>query len=682
MRQWKFRIPLEGKTQEIPLRRYVQWAWPEASLTQVDALFERGGVEADAILVTRPDRPMAPDTTVEFQTDEPGDRTYGVPEADALLRGQGWVIVDKPAGIPGQMTEEDPTDPIRFMADVLGLDRSEVKPLWHTPAGASGPWLLAIGQESAQQLGEEILNGRLQSSWHAIIPRPPRAQGRWSTKWGEVEFAVTRTKGELAEIQLQPKWQGVEEAEEIYFRLLEMIAEAHSPVLGDTLHGGYLVPGDLRLRLGAIYGTEQFAHSWPAPRDWWPEEPVLMPVTTPTTAPGAEVADTIVALEVPARVLTRIKEGYPWVMHDPALRGMEGLRPGAMVRLVGPEGPLDLYALVDGLGPVAARKWSTTREEAQDFSAEVAIRLDEAIGRRRGFFRQMGTTDVFRLVHGEADGLPGVVIDRLGSIIRVALVGRCASAYGDLLYEHFKELEPEATILEVIAYGEGKRAPKVRVVQQGFAASTPADPVILRERGLRYLVDPRRPFDEELTCDHRENRRVASERAKKGQRWLVACADGGSFAVALAKEGVATTHLHPSRDRIDKTDNNFELNGLSETLTEHVEGDLATYLEREIRRFDGIVVDVRAMGSVAQPGSFETLIDKCLDALEPGGWLLFSRRHPGRGESTLERVEKWLEQTQRSVALVEEAPPSQDFPRLEGFTEGDPFQGVWIRLAT
>lgn len=681
MRRRKFRVPYEGEEQKISARRYVQLAWPEGAHSQVDALFEAGRVEADGILVTRPDRPLAAGTTVVCEIDDEGERTYGVPEVDALLRGDQWVVVDKPAGIPGTMRDEDPTDPIRFMADVLGLDRDGVRPVWQIPAGAAGPWLLALDEATAKSLGDAVAAGRIQTSWQAIVARPERPRGRWSGPGGVVDFAITRTRGELAEVQLQPKWKGLDDPRRLFFHLMGMLAEAGFAVLGDTVDGGYLVPGDLRLRLGAMYGTDEFADSWPAPRQWWPEEPVIRPVVVPEQMPEGAPKAEVGQLEVPKRVLDVWMEGsHPWVMHDPAM-DVEALLPGRRAQLVGPDGPEDAYVLIDGTGPVAARRWSTVRDQAQDFAGEVAIRLDEAIGRRRRYFRQMGTTNVFRIVHGEADGLPGLVIDRLGSVLRVALVGRCARAYGDIVYDRLEELEPEATILEVVAHRQDVEKPGIRIVRSGERKEISTTSLIVREDGLGYRVDPRRPFAVEFSADHRDNRRRTVDKAQPGQRWLVAVPDGGSFAVALANAGVETTVIHESDKETERLDEQFAINGLSTKLREQVVETLFAYLERTEHTFDGIVVEVPSSANVAEVGSFETLLERCSAVLDSGGWILFARRGGGDGASVAERVEHWAKRMAHAVDVVEKAPPAGDFPHLEGFGEGDSFEGLWMQIS-
>lgn len=679
MNRRKFRIPDEGDQQEVSARRYVQRAWPEASPTQIDGLFERGEVEADKILVTRPESPLAADTTVEVDIEQAGRRSYGVPEVEAILRGDRWTVVDKPVGIPGRISEDDPTDPIRFMADVLGIDRADVAPAWEMPTRATGPWVLAHDAETARRLATDVVRGTIQTTWQAVIRRPERPHGRWDVDGGFVDYAITKTRGALAEVQLHPEWKSIDEPRRLVVELLEMLAEAGSPVLGDAVRHGYLVAGDLRLRLGAMYGTEEFATSWPSPRDWWPGEVVIAPVEVQSRAAESDagMGRSIGQLNVPARIVESLEQrGHPWVMRDPGIAVDDGLRAGTLMEVVGPDGPTSTIVIVDGRGPVLARLWSDTREQGEHFEQELSIRIDEAIGRRRARFQAMAETDVFRLVHGEADGLPGVVVDQMGNVIRVAIVSDCARGYVDTLYELLSKRDPEATIVELDAVdasaGPGQ-SPSLRVVERNGLVGEFSPEVVARERGLRYVLDRREPFQRQWTIDQRANRRLAAERAQSGQRWLVVEGDGGSFSIALAAAGADVTAISAGRKRLAT---NLELNDLSTDAIDIVDANPMDWWSDGDCDFDGVVVDISVD---AITGTEDEFFRRCVDAVVAGGWLLFSRRPSALGESVEAMAERIVDDDEVSVESMEVAGPAEDFPSLEGFTEGEPFEAVWIR---
>lgn len=694
MYKWRFRIPREGEEQRTTAREYVERLWPEGTAEQVRKLFAEGRVESDGILITRQDRPLPADTLVDVEAIEEGREVFGLPDAEALLWGQGWVIVDKPIGIPGKLRGDDPMDPIRFMADMLGIDREGFRPAWEMPAMAGGPWIMGRSPEKAREVAEGILKNEIQTTWLAIVVRPAQGRGTWETSRGKLDYAVTRTLEDLAEIQITPRWNSSESEQGPFFDLLAIMAESGNPVLGDAQNGGYLVAGGLRLRLGAVFGNEEFAHSWPSPREWWPEEPVVAPrEQAAAQEEGGEsrgrgkVVREVGELEVSRQTLEVLEsQGHPWVLRDDRTGSIDSFEPADPVRLLGPKGESDFYAIVDGTGPVVARLWSREKEAAENFDEELEIRLDEAIVARGELFRNLDKTDVFRIVHAEADGMPGMWIDQLGPLIRVTTLGRCALGYREGIYELLRRRDPVAMILEVEHLRDLRSSdelPRARVVHEGARFLRPGDDLIVHEAGLRYRVEPWEGIDVGFFADQRENRRRALERARPGQRWLNLFCHTGAFSVALANAGVHTTNVDLSKRYLRWLDMNFELNGLDLELRQNVDDDARRYLKSAKGPFDGIIVDpptaaASDAGFWSVRDDYEALLTSCFEVLAPGGSMLICRNERRKTASLVALAKRAAKAAGHKVSDVVEVGPARDYPRLDGFFEGDTFEGVWV----
>ncbi len=689
-RQLKFKIPRESERQKTAAQHFVARAWPEGSFEQIKALFSAGKVRADEIIVTRPEAPLAAEAEVTVEIGEEGQETFGLPEVEALLWDDRWLVVEKPVGIPGRLTDDDPMDPVRFMADMLGVDREFFFPVWDFPAAAGGPWLVARGEEHRRDLNEKLRRGSLQTTWYAITERPDKGQGRWQSDSGIVDYATTRAQGGLAELQLMPRWKDEGEGATLVEELLESCAAAGFAVLGDARRGGYLVDGGIRLRLGAIYGDDDFAHSWPAPRDWWPDEPVTPPPVV--EEPAAEEKTTkeraLGRLEVSKKTLEIVGDrgGHPWVLGDRHTGSIEEFEAGQPVQLEGPDGPASIYALVDGTGPVVARYWSHNRGQATAMDDEVEIRLDEAIGRRRIHFRNMAHTDAFRVVYGEADGLPGLWVDRLGPIWRVVTVAHCAKGFRKKIYELLRDRDPSAMILEVEHLRDLRQRdelPGARIIDKGESYLEPGQSLTVREQDLRFRVEPWEGVDVGFFADQRDNRRQAVERAEKGQRWLNLFCHTGAFSVALAEKGVHTTNVDLSKRYLTWLDENFELNGLSLDLRENFAGDARLFLDTNRERFDGIIVDPPTAASSDQGfwsvrDDYVALLVQCFESLADGGSMLVCRNDKKARTSLEKLVKKAASRAGRKVGSIEDAPPADDFPSVEGFPEGVKFEGLWV----
>lgn len=698
-------MPLEAEGPGTTARRFVARLWPEGTYEQVERLFSGGKVTVDGVRFLSPDRSPEAGALVEVELEEPGEEVFGLPEAEGLLYGEEWVILEKPVGIPGRLRGDDPMDPIRFMADLLGLDREGFTPVWEMATSAGGPWIMAKNPEAAKELGSSIVRGEIQTTWIAQVLRPEFARGQWKSERGSVEYAVVRAEGALAEVQLTPKW-GEEAAKNpgrLYFDLLKMLAEAGFSALGDGYHGGYLVEGGLRLRLGAIFGTEEFAHSWPAPRDWWPEEPVIaLPEKEEEVEEDQEEGEEgrrpvvrsqgrrfrVGQLELSTRALEKVqRSGHPWILGEEGLEVARNLKPGDPVELVTARGASGIYALLDKTDDIIARRWSDDEESAIFRDEEIEIRLDEAISSRAEFFRELGRTDAFRIVHGEADALPGVWVDRLGPIFRVTTLGVLARGYRDWIYELLRRRDPAAMILEVEHTRDLRRQdglPQARIVHEGARFLAPGDDLIVREEGLRYRVEPWEGVDVGLFPDQRDNRRQAAALAGPGQRWLNLFCHTGAFSVALARAGAHTTNVDLSRRYLRWLDENFALNGLDLQQRWNADEDARRFLRRTKHIYDGIIVDPPTAASSdagfwSIRNDYEDLLTRCFEVLAPDGTILVCRNEKRPQTSLKDLVNRAAKRANRQLKSLAEAGPAADYPRLKGFPEGDKFEGLWVR---
>ncbi len=671
----RFLVPLEGDEQTTTARQYLRRLWPEGTDQQIQELLTTGAMTADGIVVTRQDRPVAAQTTLEI-TLPPGEELFDLPDAEALLWGEASVVVDKPVGIPGELTGDDPMHPLRFLADVIGLDRETFAPAWVMPATAGGPWLLGRTDADARAVAQSLVEGALSSTWIALIPRPDRAHLTTEAGGLRLSIATTRAEGPLAEVQITPTFLEPIEPDRLFFALLKALARAGFPVLGDDRNGGYLVAGGVRLRLGALYGTDEFAHSWPAP-SWWPDEPVL-PAAEPDDEPSAPpTSRAIPDLQVSHKTLEILgdsqRPGHPWVLRDDETGSTDHLEPGQIVRLVGPHGPSDIHALIDGTGPVVARYFTDDPWEARNLRDAVLIRLDEAIAARADLFAGLRTTDAFRVVHGEADGLPGLWIDRLGPAMRIVELARCAQAFRDIVVEHLTDLDPAIPLLAMDHTRDLRDRDGLPTAAQiaGVTLLKPGDPITLRESGLKYRAEPWEGVDIGFFADQRDNRLKVRRLASPGERWLNLFCHTGAFSVALATEGAHTTNVDVSRRYLRWLDENFALNGLDLDLRRNAAGDARTFLESTDELFDGIVVDPPTAAS--GPDGFWSvrehyprLLSLCFEHLKPGAPILVCRneRRPRTSLSQLIRG------ATSAKVKTEDAPPAADYPRLKSFPEG------------
>ena len=238
------------------------------------------------------------------------------------------------------------------------------------------------------------------SSLRVLTTAPPWEAGELGSGEQRCHFRVGARRGAVAELVVEPLRRAVLDLAGVF----DALAALGHPVLGDVWRDGIAAAGGLRVARGSEQG----------PSDWWPREPLLLGRAPRSGAPA-------VPLEISRESARMLRRGHPWVLADADCGDPWRYRPGALVRLEPRGGGAAGLALVDGEGRCVARRWSagTSRSES------VQARVRAAFERRAALFATEAT-DAFRLVHGEADGLPGLAIDRLGGVLRLLISGKAA----------------------------------------------------------------------------------------------------------------------------------------------------------------------------------------------------------------------------------------------------------------
>jgi 23S rRNA (cytosine1962-C5)-methyltransferase len=489
----------------------------------------------------------------------------------------------------------------------------------------------------------------------------------------------------------------------------EAFAAAGLPVVGDLTRGGLGVPGGPRIRCLAEDGEGERPGAGVI-ESGWPDEPAW-PCEAPAGGPGGEADAAPLVLRVSDATRRAIESGHPWILADEASESADAYRPGTLVRVDTRRGQPLGWAHIEGDERLAARIWALGQIEAQAIDS-VESRVAQALARRRSFWAAEAATDAFRLIHGEADDLPGLFVDRLGPLLRVLVTGRATEGYRDRVIDALGAqlpVTPEGkpwSILELqhlraapgcLFEGLRWRAGGIEALA-GSGAETEGAWLRVEERALRFWVDPgwdaprrvRPGFG--LFLDQRENRARLDPLAADGGRWLNLFAHTGAFSVSLLAAGAeSVVSVDLSRPYLDRLQANLELNrarGVDARRHESVRGDGRRYLESldADRRFAGIILDPptaaaagRRFWSVRQ--DLEPLVRRCVAHLDEGGALLVTQNRRGAPLGLDRVLERAVARAHRQVARLEPAGPGVDHPTRTGFPEGDAFEGWLLVLA-
>jgi 23S rRNA (cytosine1962-C5)-methyltransferase len=390
-----------------------------------------------------------------------------------------------------------------------------------------------------------------------------------------------------------------------------------------------------------------------------------------------------VKLELQKDLARHLRGGHPWVYKRAVERPPPGLAAGEIVDVTA-GGKFVARGYYDPEGAVRVRV--LTRDPAEAIGPLFwRRRIAAAVALRRAYVLGEGT-DCARLVHGEGDGLPGVVIDLYSRFAVLKLYSAGLAAHRAAILDALRgevALEGIYGRDEEIAHGSDEEdelpdrdspPPRGQVL---WGREPPAE-LQVREHGMAIAVDVRAGQKTGYFLDQRENRFALRRFARGRSRALNCFSYSGGFSVSAALGGareVISVDRDASAMRLARR--NFELNGLSPEQHRFETADVLDFLrEAGARRFDLIVLDPPAFAKTqkAVPAALDgyaSLHRAALSALSPGG-ILATASCSARvsAEEFLGAVREASLKTHADLQLLEEKRQPPDHPALLAFPEG------------
>jgi 23S rRNA (cytosine1962-C5)-methyltransferase len=313
----------------------------------------------------------------------------------------------------------------------------------------------------------------------------------------------------------------------------------------------------------------------------------------------------------------RIRRGHPWIYRSDVLSATAA--PGDLVGVVGGRDRRLGEALWSARSQIALRMMSVGDEAPGE--SVWRHRLAAAIA-----FRDLLHIDAtaYRVVHGEADRLPSLVVDRYGDYLVVQALSQGTDRRLPGLTQALVELIAPKGIL-------ARNDPKVRTLEgleqsvQVLHGEVPST-VQVREGAVDYSVDLRHGQKTGLFLDQRENR-VAAGRYARG-RMLDCFSYNGAFGLSLARHCSEVLAIDASADAVARITENAGLNGVTNiTAREANVFDELRHFEQSGERFNTIVLDPPAFAKNKAAvekalAGYKDINLRALRILEPGGVLV------------------------------------------------------------
>ncbi|MES2717567.1 MAG: class I SAM-dependent methyltransferase [Pseudomonadota bacterium] len=388
----------------------------------------------------------------------------------------------------------------------------------------------------------------------------------------------------------------------------------------------------------------------------------------------------------------RLREGkeralqrrHPWVFEGSIARGSADA--GELVRVEAHDGRFLAWGAYSPSSMIRVRAWSF--DEAQRIDAGfIAARLQRAVDWRA----RLGiASDGQRLVHGEADGLPGLVVDRYGDVLSAQFLSAGAERWRETIADALLQITGLARLYE-------RSDASVRALEglpertgwlRGAELDGGATALQIREHGWQLGLDVALGHKTGYYLDQRENRRRFAELVRQlGCQAVLNCYSytGGFSVAALAGGARQVTSVDSSGPALAQARDNLRRNGFDDGAHQFVDADVNAYLRQclaEGRQFDAIVLDPPKFAPTAAHAeraarAYKDINRLGLKLLAPGGLLLTFSCSGGVNADLFHKIVAGAGiDAGVNAAIVQRLEGAPDHPTTLEFPEGEYLKGL------
>ena len=376
-----------------------------------------------------------------------------------------------------------------------------------------------------------------------------------------------------------------------------------------------------------------------------------------------------------------LKRRHPWVFSG-AIAKVEGSPgPGETIGVWSATGEFLAVAAYSPESQIVARVWDW-KERAVD-AAYFQERIRQAVGQRRAL---MSETGAMRLIHGESDGLPGVVADRYGDTVVLQLNSAGADRWRETIADALLAVDGVARIWER-SDAEVRQLEGLPAVTAALRGAREPVEVVIDEEGLRFGIDLEQGHKTGFYLDQRDNRQQLRALASGREVLDCFCYSGGFALNAVAGGAMSVVAVDSSADALALARRNADLNTLAQP--EWMEGDVFQLLRkfRDSRRsFDLVVLDPPKFAPTAAHAekaarAYKDINLLAFKLLRPGGLLMtFSCSGGVTADLFRKIVAGSALDADVEAQVVAYLGASSDHPTALNFPEGDYLKGLICRV--
>lgn len=387
---------------------------------------------------------------------------------------------------------------------------------------------------------------------------------------------------------------------------------------------------------------------------------------------------------------------HPWVFSG-AIDRLDGSPArGETVELRSSDDRFLAWAAWSPHSQIRARVWSFEEPDRPD-AEWLRGRIGLALALRRTLLRTLrqtsgsqnasGEDSAVRLVHGEADRLPGLIVDRYADTLVMQVLSAGIERWRDVLADALIEQTGCARIYER-SDADVRELEGLPVRSGVMRGDAPAVPLEIVEHGLRYAVDVVAGQKTGFYIDQRDNRHRIRELASGREVLNCFCYTGGFSIAALAGGARSVVSVDSSGPVLTLARHNAQVNGYEAQHAEWIEADIFRYLREarsQGRSFDLIVLDPPKFAPTEKhaPAATRAYKDINLNALKllrPGGLLATFSCSGGVSADLFQKVVAGAAADAGvSASILDRFHASPDHPVLLEFPEGEYLKGLLLR---
>lgn len=379
--------------------------------------------------------------------------------------------------------------------------------------------------------------------------------------------------------------------------------------------------------------------------------------------------------------------GHPWVFSGAILSVQGTPLSGQVVSVHAHDGTFLAWASFSPNSQIRLRVWSFKESDRID-AHFIQARFEQAAFYRTLCLNLNTENNAYRLVHAEADGLPGIIVDRYHQTLVFQLLSAGAEFFREAIIQALLTFNPECLIERSDADVRALEGLTARI--EVIKGTVPEEGVLIQEHGIGYFVDPLQGHKTGFYLDQKDNRHLLMTKVKEKRVLNCFCYTGGFSLAAIqggASEVISIDSSGPALE-IAKRQMQHQFSDKADRCT-WLEADVFEALRRlrdQGQTFDCIVLDPPKLAPTASHAeraarAYKDINLLAFKLLNPNGQLFTFSCSGGVSLELFRKIVAGSAVDAKKEAFIEHTlSASLDHPVRLSFPEGEYLKGLVLRL--